>query len=404
MAREATARVSPRGDIHGWRWLSAVDSVLCQCRLKSDRMITRISVAHMGKPNINSAYTFALAFSVGLGEKSALKFYRCFPHYDDWRSSSDEQRLRLKEQLGPRARMDVFSMNWDDVLADASSRIDRNLHQGISVLTIGDEMYPKLLRLIPDPPLVLFVKGCVASLSVTLSIAVIGTRQPTERGQEVASRIARSLAGKGCCIVSGLAAGIDTAAHKGALEAKGQTVAVFGTPLDKVYPAENKELANKILDSEGAWISETPPGGSTHRNSFVLRDRIQSGLSSLVIPVQTDVVGGTMHTVRFASQQSRLLFCPRPIVGEEDKPQYAGIHELIRSGVAQSFNGGNYDEIVDAAKERTLLLLHGKPAKTSSAHSEGTFYEPKEVDAGYDKKSHRFKTAERQQFGQFKLF
>jgi len=323
-----------------------------------------VSVGRVSTPDINSLYTFALAFCVGLGERSALKFYRCFPHYEDWRSSSDEQREKLRDQLGPRARLDVFSMDWERVLADANSRIDRDTRQGISVLTIGDDLYPKLLQLIPDPPLVLFVKGNAAALAAALAVAVVGTRNPTERGQQVASRISRSLACRGCCIVSGLAVGIDTAAHKGALEGEGQTVAVFGTPLDKVYPAENKELANKILDSKGAWVSETPTGRATHRNSFVLRDRIQSGLSAVIIPVQTDVVGGTMHTVNYARQQSRLLYCPRPIAGEEGKPQYAGIQELIKSGAAKPFNGDNYEEIVLAAGERKQALLRGDQLET----------------------------------------
>lgn len=318
----------------------------------------------MSIPDINSAYTFALAFSAGLGERSAFKFYRCFPHYEDWRSSSDEQRVKLKNELGPRARLDVFSMNWDHVLADARSQIDRNTRQGISVLTIGDDAYPELLQKIPDPPLVLFVKGNAASLSAALTVAVVGTRHPTELGQQVASRISRSLASRDCCILSGLAVGIDTAAHKGAIDGGGQTVAVFATPLDKVYPAENKELASKILESGGAWVSETPTGGSTHRNSFVLRDRIQSGLSAVVIPVQTDVVGGTMHTVRYACQQSRLLFCPRPIVSEEDKSQYAGIYQLLRSGAAKAFNGDNYEEIIVAASERRRALLRGDRFET----------------------------------------
>jgi DNA processing protein len=330
-------------------------------------MFMEISCDHVSVREISSAYTFALAFCTGLGERSALKFYRCFPHYEDWSSSSEEQRAKLKTELGLRARLDVFSMNWEHLLDEACSQIDRNTRQGLSVLTIGDDAYPQLLRLIPDPPLVLFVKGKPASLSAAPTVAVVGTRHPTECGVQVASRISRSLASAGCCIVSGLALGIDTAAHQGALEGGGQTVAVFGTPLDKVYPADNKELARKILDFGGAWVSETPTGGSTRRNSFVLRDRIQSGLSAVVIPVQTDIGGGTMHTVRFAHKHFRLLFCPRPIVGEDDQPQYAGIHELLKSNVAKPFSGDDYQEIVRAAGERKRALLKGEQPGSRSA-------------------------------------
>jgi DNA processing protein len=134
---------------------------------------------------------------------------------------------------------------------------------------------------------------------------------------------------------------------------------VFATPLNKVYPAENKQLARRILEEGGAWISEIPLLKSTHRNAFVQRDRIQSGLSVAVIPVQTDVEGGTMHTVRFAEKQHRLLFCPTPIEGEQHLKQYAGVAALLHSGRAQAFQSRDYDRVLSAVNVHLNKLLDG---------------------------------------------
>src|SRR5205823_6904796 len=131
-------------------------------------------------------------------------------------------------------------------------------------------------------------------------------------------------------------------------------------PLDKVYPAENRQLADEILDCGGCWVSELGLSRKPHKGSFVQRDRIQSGLSVAVIPVQTDIEGGTMHTVRYAERQKRLLLCPRPIDQESSLKQYAGIKRLIERHRAQAFASDQYGEILEAlSKSRELLLGAG---------------------------------------------
>jgi hypothetical protein len=140
----------------------------------------------------------------------------------------------------------------------------------------------------------------------------------------------------------------------------------MATPLNKVYPAENRELADEILDSGGCWISELPLWGKFHRSSFVQRDRIQSGLSVVVIPVQTDVEGGTMHTVRYAEQQGRLLFCPRPIEAEQSLKQYAGVRHLIETRRAVPFWGDEYVAVLDSLVKCRHMLMHSSPPERRS--------------------------------------
>jgi DNA processing protein len=314
--------------------------------------------------DMQAAYVYGLAHLLPLGERSAMKIYRLAPSRDAW--NRDRQRLRdqVLTTLGPKSEV-LLTANWDALMEQAATEIRRQQEAGVILLGIDDPDYPPLLRQIPDPPLFLFLKGSVSALSEFLAVAIVGTRNSTMGGEQVAFKIAKYFGAHRCLIVSGLAKGIDAAAHKGALDAGAKTVAVFGTSLDKVYPAENKDLAYQILDDGGAWVSELPLHKKGHRHSFVQRDRIQSGLSVAVIPVQTGIEGGTMHTVEFAERQKRLLFCPRPLNVEGSAKQYEGINELIRSGRAKPFQADDYSAVLDKIEERRSSLM-----SLSFAHSE----------------------------------
>ncbi len=180
---------------------------------------------------------------------------------------------------------------------------------GVRAISFHDKAYPERLRTTPDPPAVLFVKGSPRALHAVRGLAVVGTREPTSFGKEVAQRSGRSAADAGHVIVSGLAHGCDTHAHEGCLEAQGIGVAVLAHGLDKVYPAANRGLAERLLEGGGCLASEYPVGTTPGRSAFAERDRIQSGLSDGVLVIETDVRGGTMHTVRFARNQGRALAC-----------------------------------------------------------------------------------------------
>ena len=179
-------------------------------------------------------------------------------------------------------------------------------------LTLSDERYPDRLRELSDPPKSLYVRGDVELLARERLVAVVGTREPTVFGISAAEELTGALADGGWGIVSGLARGIDTIAHRTALEHGAPTIAVMGGGLDRVYPAENKGLAAQIVEEGGALISERPFGEQARPQYLVARDRLQSGLSVAVIVAQSGLRSGTMHTVRFAAAQGRPLFCPVP--------------------------------------------------------------------------------------------
>jgi len=179
-------------------------------------------------------------------------------------------------------------------------------------LTLSDERYPDRLRELSDPPKSLYVLGDVELLARERLVAVVGTREPTVFGTSAAEELTGALADGGWGIVSGLARGIDTIAHRTALEHGAPTIAVMGGGLDRIYPAENKGLAAQIVEEGGALISEQPFGEQARPQHLIARDRLQSGLSVAVVVAQSGLRGGTMHTVRFAAAQGRPVFCPVP--------------------------------------------------------------------------------------------
>lgn len=189
-----------------------------------------------------------------------------------------------------------------------------------------DAAYPALLRETYDPPIGLYWRG-----DYTVDrpcVAIVGTRRATLYGFSAARKLAAELARLGFCIVSGMARGTDTAAHEGALEAGGKTVAVFGCGMDIVYPPENLELYRRIAES-GAVCSEFPFGRRADRQTFPMRNRVVAGMSEGVIVVETDVNGGSMITARFAGEQGRQVFA---VPGRIDQATSRGSHQLIRDG------------------------------------------------------------------------
>ena len=199
---------------------------------------------------------------------------------------------------------------------------------GINICVKGDGIYPELLSRIADAPDALFYLGNMAG-DDERAIAIVGSRRETRYGREQAFRIARELAAQGVAVVSGLAYGIDTAAHKGALEGGGRTVAVLGSGLLRLYPPENAELAQKIIESGGAVVSEFPPRAEPLAFRFPYRNRVVSGLSHGVLLVEAREKSGTLITVGHALEQGREVFA---LPGPVDQPASAVPNRLLREG------------------------------------------------------------------------
>lgn len=201
---------------------------------------------------------------------------------------------------------------------------------GIKAITILDEEYPKELKNISDSPVIIYAKGNIELLKQNKNIAIIGTRKATKHGEKVAERLGGIFAQSGYCIVSGLALGCDMYGHMGCLKVGGNTIAVLSTPLDIIVPVSNKMLADKIIQNNGLLISEYYIGQETTKGFYVERNRLQSALSRAVIVVETDKTGGTMHTVKFAREQGKIVACYKHPDKYNDIEQTRGNQELVK--------------------------------------------------------------------------
>jgi len=211
----------------------------------------------------------------------------------------------------------------------AAEELDMVRRLGGEILILDDGAYPQLLREIHDPPITLYVLGDWRTCLEMPSVAVIGSRRCTTYGRNTAAMLAQDLAERGICVISGFARGIDTAAHKGVLRGGGRTVAVMGTGLGDVYPAENRKVSDEILDNGGAIVSQFPLGTPPLKDNFPYRNRIISGLSLGVIVVEASERSGSLITARLALEQDRELFA---VPGNITSRNSFGTNYLLKSG------------------------------------------------------------------------
>lgn len=238
-----------------------------------------------------------------------------------------EASLTELEGLGMPAQSAQFVFDGK-ARAAAEDEWTRVTQSGGALLTPGDEAYPERLREIYDPPAVLWIRGDARLLS-SPGIAVVGTRHPSPYGAGMAEMLSRDLAARGLTILSGMARGVDTAAHKGALEARGKTVAVWGTGIDVIYPKENKRLAEQIVGSGGTIVSEYPLGTFPAPQNFPIRNRILSGLSIGVLVIEAAEHSGTRITARLAMEQNRDVYA---VPGNVTNKNAWGPNTLIKQG------------------------------------------------------------------------
>jgi DNA processing protein len=216
--------------------------------------------------------------------------------------------------------------NWEKTV-DLAGELKRISDFGCHILIQSDEHYPALLREIYDPPLVLYVKGELAAKDKG-GVAMVGSRQTTHYGIETARKLAYQLAYVGVTVVSGGARGIDTAAHQGALSAKGRTIAVLGTGINIITPPENAELFQRIAEN-GAVITQFPFNRPADKQSFPIRNRIVAGMTLGTVVVEADLHSGALITSNFATDYGRQVFA---VPGRIDSPRSKGCHDLIKKG------------------------------------------------------------------------
>lgn len=249
----------------------------------------------------------------------------------------------------------------------ASAEYDRIREMGSAVIVLGDTDFPRRLLEIYDPPLVLYIKGS-AEIIGQPGIAVVGTRHPTPYGIGMADRLACDLAARGLVIISGMARGVDTAAHRGALGAHGRTLAVWGTGIDVTYPKENQKLSEQILDSGGAIVSEFPLGTFPAPQNFPIRNRIISGLSVGVLVLEAGEYSGTRVTARCALEQGREVFA---VPGNVTNKLSWGPNTLIKQGAALIATWEDVWEELPA--DVRLALTPPAPAESAEASPASLF-------------------------------
>jgi DNA processing protein len=263
----------------------------------------------------------ALSLTRGLGGEGARRLLQEFGSPDAVFAAS---KGSLKSLVKTDIAAEICKGIDDDAVKPALAWLEDDHNH---IVTLADSDYPQALLNIPDPPLLLYVKGRLDLLNKP-ALAVVGSRNATPQGINNAEAFANSLSDAGLCIVSGLAHGIDAAAHRGALRGVGSSIALVGTGLDKVYPAANRELAH-ALAQQGALVSEFPLGTPPLAANFPRRNRLISGMSLGCLVVEASLQSGSLITARLALEQGREVFA---IPGSIHAPQSKGCHALLKQG------------------------------------------------------------------------
>ena len=294
-------------------WLAALIRRLCEhlCRTMND----------ISDSELVAAVRLSLVSGVGPILRKALLDHFGSPAAALAAAMSD---LREVQGIGPKLANAIAAARTE---VDAEREIEICRERNVAIVTESDERYPRALLEIPDPPGVLFMRGEMKPQDA-IGIAIVGSRHATTYGTTIAERLASSLARAGVTIVSGLARGIDAAAHHGALEAGGRTIGVLGSGVLNIYPPEHAELALEVIAS-GALISETPPQSPPVAGAFPQRNRIISGMSLGVIVVEASDRSGALITARHAMEQNREVFA---VPGRVDSRMSRGCHRLLRDG------------------------------------------------------------------------
>ena len=266
----------------------------------------------------DKAYHVALATTAGIGPRTFAALIERFGSPRAVFSADAAELLAV-----PRVMAETVALLRECDLDAVENELYALSEEGIAVVTLDDNAYPANLARIPDAPPILFVRGALR-VDDARAVAIVGTREASDWGQRVATDLARGFAERGFTVVSGLARGIDTATHTGALDGDGRTLAVLGSGIRVIHPHENTELADRITSGRGAVLSEFSPNAPPKGQTLMTRDRVISGLARGVIVVEAAPDSGSLDTAKRARRQARLVYA---VQGGG-----AGVEDLLRSG------------------------------------------------------------------------
>lgn len=292
----------------------------------------------------------ALSMLPRIGSKTLLEAYKASLNNNatnvfdvDWTKPGI-----VKGKIGKaleKMRLDK-NIDLESLITDAETKMEKYIENGISVLSIGDEAYPCLLKHHTDPPPLLYCRGDLRALKRS-SIAIVGTRQPTTLGTKIAEKTTSYFANHGVVIVSGLATGVDSIVHRTTLDKNGTTIAVL-VDIENISPASNSGMARDICDQGGLVLSENPPGSQASPGAFVRRDRIQSGLCPATIVIESKRDGGSLHAGNDAIDNNRRLYIPNynnAGYSDSNQPEIEGLKQLKERG-ALFYTKADYESIL----------------------------------------------------------
>jgi DNA processing protein len=335
--------------------------------------MSNIAVSAPNPASYQATYWLALSLTQGLGPSRIKKLIEQYGTAERVFQAS----LTELEATGMRA-VSAQSIVTGKSMELAQQECARTVEAGAKIISLSDPEYPSRLKEIYDPPVVLFVKGSVEVLAQP-GIAMVGTRHPTPYGSGMAERLSTDLATRGLVIISGMARGIDTMSHRGAIAAKGKTVAVLGTGIDVMYPKENTRLAEQIVALGGALITEFPVGTPPTPQNFPIRNRIISGMSAGVLVVEAAEYSGTRITSRLALEQNRDVYA---VPGNVTNKNSWGPNTLIKQGAKLVATWEDVWEELPADVQAALSAMQ----QNESPEPETASLFPDEVTAPHEKK------------------
>jgi DNA processing protein len=343
--------------------------------------MSNVAIAAAVPASYQTTYWLALSLTRGLGPSRIKKLIDLYGTAE----RVFQATLTELESTGMRA-VSAQSISTGKSMELAQQECAKAAEAGARIISLSDPEYPSRLKEIYDPPVILFVKGSLATLSQP-GIAMVGTRHPTPYGSGMAERLSADLASRGLVIISGLARGIDTSSHRGAVAAKGKTIAVFGTGIDVMYPKENTRLTEQILALGGALITEFPVGTPPTPQNFPIRNRIISGMSAGVLVVEAAEYSGTRITSRLALEQNRDVYA---VPGNVTNKGSWGPNTLIKQGAKLV---ATWEDVWEELPTDVQVALGGMP-QNESAEPETASLFPDEAKSPHENKIFRLLKAD----------
>lgn len=296
-----------------------------------------------------------LAFSKikGLGPKALkeiITYFKAKNLTDSFDTDLDMflSGVNLPNKLKDTISMSMLNGTYQQFLIESENDLNLCFEKNIKVISYYDENYPKYLKFLDDAPMFLYCKGNIELLNNQNNVAVVGTRNNSDYGKLITQKTVQFLVENNYCVVSGLALGIDTIAHESTLDFLGKTISVL-VDVDDIAPKTNLRLAQRILDNNGLLIAENPPKSKIIPALFAKRDRIQTGLSLAVFPIETSLNGGTFHAINTGIKYKRTIFAPdvkRSGYSDIEIPQLEGIKSIIENNHAFAYTKTDYPEVL----------------------------------------------------------